>query len=233
MNDNELLTIVRESVAHVRTQTSVTQIIRRGHAIRARRRAPVAAAAAVAVAGGSALAATTLAAEGHPRPLGSDGAQTDAGRSPTAQATKLKLAAWTVTKQADGTVSITLRQLQDPTGLQATLRADDVPATVTFQHLNDSCQAYPASPTLLDRVFPSNRELPTPPAGTPHMTRATAAVPPPSPSVTTPGAGSVVVDIDPTALPNNAGVQLASSTSAGSVAILLPRLVYATSACTG
>jgi hypothetical protein len=42
------------------------------------------------------------------------------------------LAAWTVTKQADGDVRVTIRELlnPDPAGLQAALRADGVPAAV-------------------------------------------------------------------------------------------------------
>ena len=43
-----------------------------------------------------------------------------------------QLTAWTVTRQADGNITITIRQLKDPAGLQATLRADGVPASVTF-----------------------------------------------------------------------------------------------------
>jgi hypothetical protein len=43
-----------------------------------------------------------------------------------------QLAAWTVVKQADGTVLVKIRQFRDPAGLQATLRADGVPASVKF-----------------------------------------------------------------------------------------------------
>ncbi|HWA66296.1 MAG TPA: hypothetical protein VG899_07995 [Mycobacteriales bacterium] len=232
MNDSQLATMVRDSVADVHADTPLTQIIRRGHTIRARRRAPVAAAATVAVAGAGALAASTLTASGHPTQQATD-SRSGANRSPRTPATHVRLAAWTVAKQADGDISITLRQLRDPGGLQATLRADGVPASVTFDQLNSSCRTYPASSEVLDEVFPSDHQLPTPPAGTPRMTRATPDAPPPSPTVTMPTEGSTVVVINPSALPQGAGVQLASSTSAGSVAILLPRLVATTSACTG
>ena len=42
MNDNELSSMVRESVAGIRSSTPVDQIISRGHAVRTRRRVPAA-----------------------------------------------------------------------------------------------------------------------------------------------------------------------------------------------
>jgi hypothetical protein len=66
----------------------------------------------------------------------------------------VQLAAWTVVKQADGDVSVTIRQLHDPAGLQRALRADGVPASVTFaDRENLSCQRYPAGLALLKTVF--------------------------------------------------------------------------------
>jgi len=47
-----------------------------------------------------------------------------------------QLAAWTVVKQADGTVLVKIREFRDPAGLQATLRADGVPASVKFMPPN-------------------------------------------------------------------------------------------------
>jgi hypothetical protein len=43
------------------------------------------------------------------------------------------LVAWTVTKGPGPTVTILIRQLRDPAGLQRALRADGVPADVAFQ----------------------------------------------------------------------------------------------------
>jgi hypothetical protein len=43
-----------------------------------------------------------------------------------------QLAAWTVVKQADGTVVVKIREFRDPAGLQRRLRADGVPASVHF-----------------------------------------------------------------------------------------------------
>lgn len=43
-----------------------------------------------------------------------------------------QLAAWTVVKQADGTVLVKIREFRDPAGLQRKLRADGIPASVKF-----------------------------------------------------------------------------------------------------
>jgi hypothetical protein len=55
----------------------------------------------------------------------------------------VQLAAWTVTQQADGTIKVTFREADDAAGLQRTLRADGVPASVTFTgHQNPACRPY-------------------------------------------------------------------------------------------
>jgi hypothetical protein len=142
-----------------------------------------------------------------------------------------RLAAWTVTKLADGNISVTINQFNDPAGLQSTLRADGVPASVTLPgQQNPACQPYPggtpgpashlATP-LLKQVFPKpyQRLALLPQSGHP------SAAPAPSSS------NSVVIVIDRSALPSNSGVQL------GYVGpgqrLLLPRVVYASAQCTG
>jgi hypothetical protein len=145
------------------------------------------------------------------------------GHPPTAQ-----LAAWTVVKQADGNISVTIRELKDPAGLQRTLRADGIPASVTLvDQQNPSCQPYPGGTPrqgvtpLLKRVFPlpyENLSLAPPPA------QATQGPPP------TPPSSSIVV-IDPSALPGHAGVQIGISPNGR--ALLLPQVVYASPQCTG
>ncbi len=66
-----------------------------------------------------------------------------AGRQPTVQ-----LAAWTVVREADGNVTVSIRELKDPAGLQSTLRADGVPASVTLiNQQNPACQPYPGRNT--------------------------------------------------------------------------------------
>jgi hypothetical protein len=139
MTDDDLITLVREQRVIVEMTTPVEQIIVRGRALRARRRIPGLAAGALAVAAAAALAVTALLPAGH-----------RAGPQPPAQ-----LAAWTVTKQADGTITVTVRQLRDPQGLQRRLRADGVPASVTFfGHEPRACQRYPRmSAILIAEVF--------------------------------------------------------------------------------
>lgn len=139
MTDDDLITLVREQRASVEMTTPVEQIIVRGRAVRARRRIPGLAAGALAVAAAAALAVTALLPASH-----------RAGPQPPAQ-----LAAWTVTKQADGTIMVTVRQLRDPQGLQRRLRADGVPASVTFfGHEPRACERYPRmSAILMAEVF--------------------------------------------------------------------------------
>ena len=75
MNDDELITAVREPFTAVHSTTPVEQIVSRSRAIRARRRIP-GVAGALAVAAGAALAVTAAAASqpsaqpSRPRPAG-------------------------------------------------------------------------------------------------------------------------------------------------------------------
>ena len=134
MTDDDLITLVRGQRSNVRMDVPVEQIVGRGRALRARRRLPGLAAGALAVAAAAVLAVTALVPAGH-----------RAGPQPPAQ-----LAAWTVTKQANGTITVTVRQLRDPQGLQRKLRADGVPASVTFfGHEPRACQRYPKMNAIL------------------------------------------------------------------------------------
>ena len=155
--------------------------------MRARRRVPVLA-AALAVAAGAAVGVTALTPAQH-----------QAGRPPGAQ-----LAAWTVVKQADGTVSVTLRQLRDPGGLQRRLRADGVPASVTFSgHVPRPCRRYPVNGGLINRVFSGRTE-----------------------------GGFPVMIIHVTALPDGTGVQI-NPPAQQPVRNVEIGLVYASPSCTG
>lgn len=151
MNDNELSSIVRESVADIRSSTPVGQVISRGHAVRTRRRRVPAAAGAIVVAGGAALGVTTLVSSGHPAPA----AAGKAGSHPAV----VQLAAWTVTEQANGDIDIAIKQLLHPAQLQATLRADGLPANVSFtgpHWTGGVCQPYlHASPKVLMGLYRS------------------------------------------------------------------------------
>jgi hypothetical protein len=127
--DSELLTAVRESFAGIRLSAPLDATVRRGRQLRARRRMAGIAAAAAVVAGGAALATALLLPGGAPPPAAS-------GPHPVASGTRpgsTQLTAWTVTKGPGDTVTILIRELRDPAGMQRTLRADGVPARVAFQ----------------------------------------------------------------------------------------------------
>jgi hypothetical protein len=145
MNDDELITSVRESFTGVRSATPAERIVSRSRAVRARRRTP-ALAGAGAVLAGTALAVTTLVPSGHPGVAGSG--------HPGNPLANARLAAWTVHKQANGDIDIHIRQLKNPAGLQATLRADGVPVNVGFngQSLKGTCQFYPMNNNVLNAV---------------------------------------------------------------------------------
>jgi hypothetical protein len=142
MNDDELLTMVREQRTKVPMTLPVEQVVSRGHALRARRRIPGLAGALAVVAG--AVFAVTALLPGHQ-------SSHQPGIKPGIQ-----LAAWTVVKHADGTVHVTIRQLRDPAGLQRRLRADGVPASVIFGDQPNvqpnPCRSY-GDPDLLQQVI--------------------------------------------------------------------------------
>jgi hypothetical protein len=183
MNDDELMTAVRESFTDLHSATPVERIVSRSRSrtVRARRRIPVLAGAlggAAAVAGAAALAVTALPA-GHVAAL-------PASHQP-GHAVSAKLAAWTVARQADGDIDVTIKQLDNPAGLQSTLRADGLPVNVSFSSpLSAACQPYNASKDALRQVagFQS-------------------------------GDGSAFLVIDPSALPNGTGVAIFDDPGAG------------------
>jgi len=128
MNDTDLATLVRDAVRDTHMTVPEADITRRARRLRTRRR--VAAGGAVS----AGLATTALAVATFAAPA--SGPATGQGQN-TAQ-----LTAWTVTKDPDGVIDVTIRQLKDPAGLQARLRADGVPATVSFSGPNPACHPY-------------------------------------------------------------------------------------------
>lgn len=157
MNDNELITAVRQSFTGVHSATPLEQIVTRSRRLRARRRIPGIAAALAAAAGVAVAVTALLPASHHPS-------------SPPG----IQLAAWTVIKQADGTVSVTIRELSDPAGLQRKLRAEGIPANVTFSgQMPRACQRYPAGIAQITRIF-TERQV----GGFPVMVIHPAALPP-------------------------------------------------------
>jgi hypothetical protein len=133
MDDKDLLDAVREDFAGVRMNTAAEAVMADGGSLRRRRNrhrvygAGVTALAAVAAIGGVALAS---------------GASGTSGTSGTSHA---QLTAWTVQKQTDGTIDVTIHDLLDLAGLQQKLNADGVPAEViTDTHYPASCVNYAA-----------------------------------------------------------------------------------------
>ena len=141
MNDNELITAVRERLDGVHSETPLQTIATRGRRLRARRRV-LGASAALAVLCGLGFAASTLVPNG--------GGQ--------------QLAAWSVATQRNGLVVVEIHQLSNPAGLQRRLRAAGVPATVRFQNQNPpNCLYYPGTPRqifrLTNRIFPQSNSV--------------------------------------------------------------------------
>jgi hypothetical protein len=234
MSDSDVLTAVRDRLSGMplASPPDVGAIMARGRAHRNRRLIPgvtgtVAVGAAATVA---AFAVTSLAPA-------SNEASHQGSRRPTVQ-----LAAWTVTKLAGGNISVTVRELKDPAGLQRTLRADGVPASVTFaSQQNPACRPYPGGTPrnplgsgpgtrLLKRVFPKPYKelarLPIPRG--PRQLTPVHGGPPPLPTLSL---NNTAIVINPSALPGNAGVQFGATPDGGE--LLLPQVVYASSQCTG
>jgi hypothetical protein len=173
MNDIDLSRLVRDAVRDTHMTVPESDITRRASTLRTRRRVAVGGAASAGLAALAVVALTAPAA--HPV---------------TSLNTTSRLAAWTVTEHPDGVIDVTIRELKDPAGLQARLRADGVPASVTFSKANSSaCRDYyagaplpsmPSSPDAFDNGVFTQRW----------------------------GSRSVLGAIHPNRLPSGAGLQL-------------------------
>lgn len=138
MNEEKLTTLLKEPFAGVHMTMPLDQVVRRGRAVRARRRRLRGTAGAVSLAGTAIAAAALLIPGGHPA---------------TAQ-----LAAWTVSTYPDGGIKVTFNQMKDPGGLQATLRADGIPARVAFDPVQAMTQPLPAGCTAPDMPAAANAQ---------------------------------------------------------------------------
>jgi hypothetical protein len=163
MTDDTMLAAVRDCLTAARDSAAGEQMTRPvGDIIaRARRRRLRHGLAAV----GTAAVIATAAALALPS-IGANGASPD------------RLAAWTVTTEPGGKLTVTIRQLRDPAGLQRRLRADGVPATVRFTGKNPHpCLYYPLAPKqavrLQGRIFPRTRHA----SGQTAFTINTTAIP--------------------------------------------------------
>ena len=129
MNDDEVITAVREQRDKVQSHTPVEVIISRGHTVRARRRIPGAVTAlAVVAAAGTALA---LALPGV------------LGAAPARNTGTIRTMAFTLVKHANGTATLTINRnvLLEPGTLQGDLARDGIRAMVTVGRF---CSSDPA-----------------------------------------------------------------------------------------
>ena len=142
---------------------------------------------------------------------------------PASHPAHAELAAWTVVKQADGTIFVKIRELRDPAGLQATLRADGVPASVVFypgrpveqsawsfvHFKNNPCQEYSGGEGQAQNVVTGQDAL------------------------------QVGFTVHPSAIPRGAGVQIVANSNVGyypqpqGPMALFEWLVQASPQCTG
>ena len=142
---------------------------------------------------------------------------------PASHPAHAELAAWTVVKQADGTIFVKIRELRDPAGLQATLRADGVPASVVFypgrpveqsawsfvHFKNNPCQEYSGGENQAQNVVTGQDPL------------------------------QVGFTVHPSAIPRGAGVQIVANSNVGyypqpqGPMALFEWLVQASPQCTG
>ena len=196
MNDNDLITALRDSFTDVHSGTSVERIVTRSRAVRARRRIP-GSAGALAVVAAVVLAVIMLVPASHQ----------------TRSHPRIQLVAWTVVKLPNGDIRVHIfRLLRHPAALQRKLRSEGIPASIVTHRPGLTaaapCRQYPASQTLLNKVFPTSYRLRPPP-------------------------WRGIIVIRPSALPSAVGVQLAGSLSRGEVQIAAPILVHTSPHCTG
>jgi hypothetical protein len=129
MNDQDLITAVRQSVHGVRMNVPAEQIVSRSRAIRTRGHRRLATGVLSIAAAGSAVLGLVL--SGTFRAAPNDGSGT------------IRTAAFTLTRNANGTDTLTLsmNQMFDPATLQQALRHDGIPALVK---INTRCSSDPA-----------------------------------------------------------------------------------------
>jgi hypothetical protein len=112
MDDNELITAVRDRFDPVRMHTRTETILARGRSLRRRRRVGVAG-GALAIALGAGLAGPALTA------------------GTAASPARVTLAAWTVDQRPDHSIAVSIRELRHLPALQRLLKADGVRVTIT------------------------------------------------------------------------------------------------------
>ena len=136
MNDEALREAIRGSFDDVRMRVPASTLAARGDQFRARRRMITVTTTAVTAAAAAAVVVTVTAQASAPHTpasatAGSSSRATAASPASPAKPSRATLAAWSVTKMNNGALKITIREMRDPSGLQATLRADGARVVVT------------------------------------------------------------------------------------------------------
>jgi hypothetical protein len=158
MNDDEVITAVREQRDKVHSHTPLEQILSRGRVVRARRRI-------TGAVGGVAVVTAAAVVLG----LGLSGAL---GSAPARSTGTIRTAAFTLTENANGTATLTVtpQVFVDPGTLQSDLRQYGIPAIVTAGRF---CFSDPSPPGFTQVVSGPN-VVPLPP---PTYTINPAAMP--------------------------------------------------------
>jgi hypothetical protein len=206
MNDNELITLVRESVADVHSTTPITQIISRGQTMRRRRR--LARSAGFGVTGIAAAGALFLALTGV---LGANPSPSTGAARSTRTTGAIQTVGFVLTASRNGTLSLTMKQMLDPAALQQALAQHGVPALVKT---NSYCTSNPVAPDpfaagVLAQNPPLNPRPGLVPAPGPSKDGPQAPLPPnqqPSGNRLLPGFAQTKTVINPAAMP--AGTEL-------------------------
>jgi hypothetical protein len=130
MNDQELITAVRQSVQGVRMNVPAEQIVSRSRAIRTRGHRRLAACITAAAAAGSVVLGLGL--SGAPGAAPNAGTGTIRTAAPTRSTGTIRTAAFTLTRNANGTgtLTLTMNQMLDPAVLQQALAHDGIRALV-------------------------------------------------------------------------------------------------------
>jgi hypothetical protein len=220
MNDTQLADAVKsglteacDSLSTVHLAIPAREIMARADRARRHRRQGV-----LAGAGGLAAAAVAVSmALPASHPAASHPAASHPASSPGVQ-----LTAWTVTRQADGSIQVTFREATDAAALQRTLRADGVPVSVTFTgQQNRACQPYSSGGSQAFGPFGPT----TGPLGGPSFVHN------PMDAYSTPDALIIL----PSALPSGAGLQIWTSGTPGAADDFQVNvsLVKASPECTG
>jgi hypothetical protein len=225
MNDTQLADAVKsglteacDSLSTVHLAIPAREIMARADRARRHRRQGV-----LAGAGGLAAAAVAVSMalpSSHPtasHPTASHPAASHPASSPGVQ-----LTAWTVTRQADGSIQVTFREATDAAALQRTLRADGVPVSVTFTgQQNPACQPYSSGSSQAFGPFGPTAGPLGGPSFVHNLKDAYSTLD--------------ALIIRPSALPSGAGLQIWTSGTPGAAADfqLNVSLVKASPECTG